>query len=301
MKIKHLLLTLSFALLSLGANASVVRVLVKKASAMYKELSAVKGMSSQLSKTAESSVAKLTGKDSSSEEELIAAIKGLQNLTATEERTRSRVLETLGKDQGQVSDNEIVQAINGLARLSAKKSLAGLKAQQCTSCVGVKLTAEDMKNVTDAAVQSAYKRLPESSDALKKMIDKNSKRLGLDEISYLEGEEYATALAVELMLNGSEAQKKFGKLYKQIAAEESSSKLHKVFLEVYTTNPSEGKHDELLNGWIELLEDTVSNSKSAGSMKDGFYKSLDERAATAKDPAKARENVETLKAEGCYF
>lgn len=251
------------------------------------------------------------GKNIPSAGELEKIIKELGTVDRRDEAIKAQLLTLLAKDQKNLSKDDLVKAVNNLIYLSHRYGKRGSTVLACSECVNTALHKEGfrftMEVVSDVNVQKAMKEIvPDNPRDMKRFISNKFDDLGFGDYSKvpssLVGPEEEESLAVFLAMAeaGSAKQRKLvdaiasisknGSGEVQLVSRENPHKLWKLF-----TNDMS---DEVLDGWIDVLERTAKEGDGEASKKRAFYKVLKDRAGD--DPV-LNEQVNMLKVKKCFF
>lgn len=243
--------------------------------------------------------------------ELEKILKELGTVDRRDEAIKAQLLTLLAKDQKSLSKDDLVKAVNNLIYLSHRYGKRGSTVLACSECVNSALHKEGfrftMEVVSDVNVQKAMKEIvPDNPKDMKRFISNKFDDLGFGDYSKvpssLVGPEEEESLAVFLAMAeaGSSKQRKLvdaiasvsknGSGEIELVSRDNPHKLWKLF-----TNDMS---DEVIDGWIDVLERTAKEGEGEASKKRAFYKVLKDRAG--EDPV-LNEQVNMLKVKKCFF
>lgn len=251
------------------------------------------------------------GKKIPTSEELKRILDSLGTIDRRDEGIKTQLLTLLSKEQKDISKDDLVKAVNNLIYLSHRYGKRGSTVLACAECVNTALHKEGfrftMEVVSDVNVQKVMTDiLPDNPRDMKKYIANKFDDLGFGDYSKvpasLVGPDEEEALAVFLAMAeaGSSKQRQLVQAVAGISksadgqvdliSRENPHKLWKLF-----TNDMS---DEIVDGWIEVLERTAKEGEGEASKQRAFYKVLKDKAG---DDPLLNEQLNMLKAKKCFF
>lgn len=216
----------------------------------------------------------------------------------------------LNKSESQMSQNDLVKAVNSLIYLANRYGSKSATVLACSACVseklstlGFKFTLEVMSNKQSKKVLTQM--LPKSPRSMTNFINAKMAKFKLGNFGrsgniVAPEEEKALGLFLGLKEVGSKQQKEL------ISAVENISKSSDGSVELLNPkNPhklwklfSEDISDSDMSGWTKLLNEVASKSEGKVSKKEAFYEILEKRA---KANPEFEDRVQILKNKNCFF
>lgn len=252
-----------------------------------------------------------TAKKIPTADELKKSLDSLGTIDRRDEAIKAQLITLLSKEQKDLSKDDLVKAVNNLIYLSHRYGKRGSTVLACAECVNTALHKEGfrftMEVVNDANVQKVMKDiLPDNPRDMKKYISNKFDDLGFGDFSKapssLVGPDEEESLAVFLAMAeaGSSKQRQLVQAVAGVSknsngqvdliSRENPHKLWKLF-----TNDMS---DEIIDGWIDVLERTAREGDGEVSKQRAFYKVLKDKAG---DDPLLNEQLNMLKAKKCFF
>jgi len=251
----------------------------------------------------------LYGNKKPSASQLKRFVRGIK-ATGKDARYKSDLLKLLNKSEKNMTQDDLVKAINSLIYLANRHGKNSSAVLACAACVsdtlaakGFKFTLETMNDKQSKKVLS--KMLPSNPRSLTNYINTKLGRFGIGDFSksgrlVAAEEEKALGLFLGLKDIGSKQQKSLISAIENISKDGSGKinifdqgnphKLWKLF--------SEDISESEMSGWTSLLDEVAKKSKGKTNKKEIFFDVLEKRAAGNVD---LEDRVRTLKNKNCFF
>ncbi len=242
--------------------------------------------------------------------ELKKIVNNIKTKTNKDKRYKAYLVDLLSKSDENLTEADLVKAINSLIYLANRHGKNSSAVLACTACVsetlssrGFEFTLEIMSN--SKSKQVLTKMLPSDPRSLTNFINVRLSRFKVGDLSkagdlVLPEEEKALGLFLGLKEIGTKEQKKLIKAIEAVSTNKSGKvniinkknphKLWKIF--------SEDISDSEIEGWTKLLNEVASKSKGKVSKKETFFEILENRA---KDDPNLQDRVQILKNKNCFF
>lgn len=299
---------------ALGSVVKLVDILVNEAG-LSNSLTkfGIRGNSAtEINSYVNNSIRALHGLDGSrpTAKELKKIIKNIRTKTNKDKRYKAYLMDLLSKSDDNISEADLVKAINSLIYLANRHGRNSSAVLACTACVsdtlssrGFEFTLEVMSNSRSKKVLS--KMLPSDPRDLTNFINVRLAKFKIGNLSnsgdlVQPEDEKALGLYLGLKEIGTAEQKALIKSIEAVSTNKSG-----VVNIINTKNPhklwkifSEDISDSEVTGWTKLLNEVASKSKGKVNKKDIFFEILEKRA---KDSPELQDRVQILKNKNCFF
>ncbi len=252
-----------------------------------------------------------TNKQKPSADNLIKAIEKMRvnKVKYPEDYTKKMALiKLLKKDAKEVSEQDLKDAINNLIYLANRRGNKTKAMISCAQCVNEQLANNGFvytfDTITDKKIGSLINTIPKDPRSrLVNVIKPGLKKIGGSK-SYMglvePSEDKALSLFIKVLQNGTEKQKKLANAVLNVSKDSSGKtlllnkknkhKLWKLFVEDMS--------DDVMDGWIDILEKTSKKADAGGSYKQAFHETLEEIAG---ENDELQKHFKFIKDHNCFF
>ncbi len=237
-------------------------------------------------------------------------ITNLNTTSSKDKRYQADLIKLLSRSESEISEEDLVKAINSLIYLANRHGKNSAAVLACTACVsdtlsskGFKFTLETMNNSKSKEVLS--KILPSNPRSLTNYINTKLTKFKIGDLSrsgnlVASEEEKALGLFLGLKEIGSAEQKNLIRAIESVSKDSagnvnivSTANPHKLW-KIFSEDISESE----MAGWTKLLDEVAAKSKGSAKKKDIFFEVLEKRA---KDSPELQDRVQILKNKNCFF
>jgi len=252
-----------------------------------------------------------TNKQKPSAENLVKAIEKMRINKAKypeDYAKKEALLSLLDKNAKEVSEQDLKDAINNLIYLANRRGNKTKAMISCAQCVNEQLANNGFiytfDKITDTKIGSIINTIPKDPRSrLVNVIKPGLKKIGGTK-SYMglvePSEDKALSLFIKVLEKGTEKQKRLAKAVLNVSKDSSGNvlllnrknkhKLWKLFVE--------DMNDDVMDGWIDILEKTSTKAESGSSYKQAFYDTLDEIAG---ENDELKKHSDFIKRNDCFF
>jgi hypothetical protein len=215
----------------------------------------------------------------------------------------------LNKNADDIGEQELKDAINNLIYLANRRGSKSLSMISCAQCVNEQLANngflytfdvvaknKTMSNIITSLPADPRARLVNIIKPGLRKIGGSKNYMGLVEPS----EDKALSLFIKVLDRGTAKQKKLAQAILDVSKDskgkvllldrKNQHKLWKLFVE--------DMNDDVMDGWINILEKTAKKTESGMSSKDAFHSTLEEIAGESEE---LKKHFDYIKSNNCYF